>query len=83
MTFTNLAVFLIFAHSNLVLARPRPCVNVRLEAERHVYTPHVTKQYVFLPLKLTYHIGPCELQIREPSFCEGDSTVSTKCREDD
>jgi hypothetical protein len=54
--FSSLIMLLIFTHPNLSLARPRPCVDVKIEAERHVCTPHIMKDLIFLPLKLTYHI---------------------------
>ena len=56
--FSSLIMFFIFTIANLSLARPRPCVDVKIEAESHVCTPHIMKGYIFLPLKLTYHIPP-------------------------
>jgi hypothetical protein len=42
-------IFLTFALTNLAPAKPRPCVSIELDVERHVNPYH---------LKLTYHIPP-------------------------
>lgn len=50
----------IFTGPNLSAAGPRPYVDVIIEAEHHVCPRHTMKDYIFLPLKLTYHIPPTQ-----------------------
>lgn len=58
MAFGGLVMFLLFARATLSAARPRPCVNIRIEAENHVCPLDTTEGTISLPLKLTYHIPP-------------------------
>lgn len=53
-------MFLSFGGTNLSAAGLRPCVEVTIEAEHHVWPAHTMKDYIFLPLKLTYRIPPTQ-----------------------
>ena len=53
----NLTALLVLVGTNPTLARHRPTVTVRLEAERHVCVQSVGKKHIFLPIRLTYHIS--------------------------
>ena len=54
--FSGLVVCLLLSQAHLSFARPRPCVNVRIEAESHVWPLDTTEGTIFLRLKVTYHI---------------------------
>jgi len=56
----SFAALLVLVGTNPTLVQRRPTVTVRLEAENHVCVQSVGKKHIFLPIRLTYQIGPTD-----------------------